>query len=167
MRDKIIMEMSICQSENGFSLEELVKKVADSYEKKVFANILKMNLQLSQVVLINGKSNMQCCSDGHLTLNGSFKRRIRTSLGEFKMIFWRVRCSKCGKHFAPLAKFIGLEHYQTKTLELEKLVVEATSGTNYRRAVKDFERDGKFPVPFHTAHGWMMRSDYDEIKISP
>ena len=171
MRNKTTMEMSICQAKNGFSLDELVKKVADSYEKKAFADILKMNLQLTQEVLMyrifNGKSNLQCCPDGHLTLNGSFDRRIRTSLGEFKMDFWRARCSKCGKCFTPLAKFIGLEHYQTKTHELEKLVVDAASGANYRRAVKGLERDGKLPVSFHTAHGWVMRSDCDEIKISP
>ena len=104
--------MSICQAENGFSLDELVKKLADSYEKKAFGEILKMNLLLNQEVLMhrisNGKSNHQCCSDGHLTMNGSFERRIRTSSGEFKMVFWRVRCSKCGKTFATLAKFIGL-----------------------------------------------------------
>ena len=117
--------------------------------------------------IFNGKSNLQCCSDGHLKLNGSFERRIRTSLGEFKMGFWRVRCSKCGKTFAPLAKFIGLGRYQTQTHKLEKLVVEAASGTNYRRAVNDLERDGKLSVSFHTAHGWVMRSDCDEIKISP
>ena len=84
--------------------------MADSYENKGFADILKMNLQLTQEVLMyrifNDKSNMHCCSDGHLTLNGSFDRRIRTSLGEFKMVFWRIRCSKCGKAFASLAKFI-------------------------------------------------------------
>jgi hypothetical protein len=95
------------------------KKVADSYGKKAFADILKMNLQLTQAVLMyrifNNKSNLQCCSDGYLTLNGSFERRIRTSLGEFKIVFWRVCCSKCGKTFAPLAKFIGLERYQTKS----------------------------------------------------
>ena len=117
--------------------------------------------------IFNGKSNLQCCPDGYLTLNGSFDRRIRTSLGEFKMDFWRVRCSKCGKCFTPLAKFIGLEHYQTKTHELEKLVVDAASGTNYRMAVKDLERDGKLPVSFHTAHARVMRSDCNEIKISP
>ena len=95
-----------------------------------------MNLQLTQEVLIyrifNDHDNQQCCPDGHLMLNGSFERRIRTSLGEFKMNFWRVRCSKCGKTFAPLAKFIGLERCQTKSNELEKLVIEAVSGTNYR-----------------------------------
>ena len=78
MRNEITMEMSICQAENGFSLDALVKKVADSYENKAFADILKMNLQLTQEVLMyrifNDKSNMHCCSDGHLTLNGSFDR---------------------------------------------------------------------------------------------
>ena len=127
MRSKITMEMSICQAENGFSLDELVKKFADAFENKAFAEILKMNLQLTQEVLMyrifNNSSSQKCCPDGHLTLNGSFERRIRTSLGEFKMDFWRVRCSMCGKTFAPLAKFIGLERYQTKSNELEKLVM--------------------------------------------
>ena len=44
--------MSICQAGNRFSLDELVKKSADSYVKKVFLNILKMNLQLPQEVLL-------------------------------------------------------------------------------------------------------------------
>ena len=118
MCSKNTMEMSICQAENGFSLDELVKKFTDAFKNKAFAEILKMNLQLTQEVLMyrifNDKSNMQCCSDEHLMLNDSFERRIRTSLGEFKMNFWRVRCSKCGKTFAPLAKFIGLECYQIK-----------------------------------------------------
>ena len=169
MRSKFNIEMSICQAENGFSLDELVKKLSDAFENKAFSEILKMNLQLTQEVLMhrifNNSCCLHCCADGHLMLNGSFKRRIRTSLGEFKMDFWRVRCSKCGKTFAPLAKFIGLKRYQTKTNELEKLVIEAVSGTNYRRAIKDLEQAGKFPVSFQTAHGWVMRSDCDEIKI--
>ena len=74
MHIKITMEMSICQAETGFSWDELVKKVADSYEKKAFSDILKMNLQLTQEVLMyqifNNKSNLQCCSDAHFTLNG-------------------------------------------------------------------------------------------------
>ena len=74
---------------------------------KALAEILKMNLQLTQEVLMyrifNNSSSQKCCLDGHLTLNGSFERRIRTSLGKFKMDFWRVRCLTCGKTFAPLA----------------------------------------------------------------
>ena len=102
MHDKITMEMSICQAEKGFFWEELVKKLADAFANKAFADILKMNLQLTQEVLMhrifNNSSSQKCCPDGHLTLNGGFECRIRTSLGEFKMDFWHVRCSKCGKN---------------------------------------------------------------------
>ena len=136
MRTKITMEMSICQAGNGFSLDELVKKFADAFENKAFAEILKMNLQLTQEVLIhrifNNSSSQKCCEDGHLTLNGGFERRIRTSLGEFKMDFWRVRCSKCGKTFAPLAKFIveGVLILRNSSLK-PKMVVDNANLLNY------------------------------------
>ena len=51
MRNKITMEMSICQAENGFSLDELVKKLADAFANKAFADILKMNLQNAITIL--------------------------------------------------------------------------------------------------------------------
>lgn len=61
-----------------------------------------MNLQLTQEVLLyrifNDSNSQKCCPDGHLTLNSGFERRIRTSPGEFKMDFWRIRCSKCCKN---------------------------------------------------------------------
>ena len=62
MHNKITIKMSIYQAENGFSLDELVKKVADSYENKAFADILKMNLQLTQEVSHNIFSSKQFCS---------------------------------------------------------------------------------------------------------
>ena len=40
MHNKVTMEMSICQAGNGFSLDELVKKLADAFENKAFADIL-------------------------------------------------------------------------------------------------------------------------------
>ena len=45
MHNKPTMEMSICQAENGFSLDELVKKLAAAFENKAFAEILKMKLE--------------------------------------------------------------------------------------------------------------------------
>ena len=168
MQGKISMDLSFCQSEEGFSLDELVSKLADVYERKAFSELLKMILQMVQEIqmyrILHGKADaMKCCSYGHLRLNGRFERRIRTSLGEFKMTFWRVSCSACGKTFSPLQRFIHLGRYQTKTNELEKLIVEAASETNYRRAVQELARDGKLPVSFHTAHGWVLRTDCDEI----
>ena len=34
MQGKISMDLSFCQSEEGFSLDELVSKLADVYERK-------------------------------------------------------------------------------------------------------------------------------------
>ena len=74
------MGMSLFQVENGFSLNKLVKKFADIFENKAFADILKMSLQLAQEVLMhrifNNTNHQKCCLNGHLTLNGSFERRI-------------------------------------------------------------------------------------------
>jgi len=170
MQGKISMELWFCQSEDGFSLDELVIKLSEIFEKKAFSELLKLILQLVQEVLISRimqrKGFMNCCSEGHLRLNGGFSRRIRTSLGEFEIDFWRVRCSECDKAFVPLQRFVGLGKYQTKTNELEKLVIETVSETNYRRAVSGLARNGKLSVPFQTTHGWMLRTDCDEIEIS-
>jgi len=171
MQGKISMDLSFCQAETGFSLDELVEKLADLFARKAFPELLKMVLQLVQEVLLyrifNGKPNApKCCAEGHLNLNGGQDRRIRTSLGEFKMPFMRVRCSHCGKTFVPLAKFIGLERYQTKSNELEKLVIEAACETNYRRAVSELARDGKIVLPHQTVHNWMLKTDCDEIQLS-
>ena len=71
----------------------------------------------------------------------------------------RKSCSASGTTFSPLQRFIHLGRYQTKTNELEKLVVEAASETNYRRAVQELARDGKLPI-------WVLRTNCDEIDIS-
>jgi hypothetical protein len=87
------------------------KKLAAAFENKAFAEILKMNLQLTQEVLMyrifNNSSNQSCCPDGHLMLNGSFDRRIRTSSGEFKMDFWRPVKGQIKGKFGILLTFTG------------------------------------------------------------
>ncbi len=98
MRNKITMEMSICQAGNGFSLDELVKKLAAAFENKAFADILKMNLQLTQEILMhrifNNSSSQKCCPEGHLTLNGSFERYQTKSNELKKLVIEAVRRKK-------------------------------------------------------------------------
>lgn len=170
MQGKITSELSFCLSENGFSLDELVKKLSDLFERKAMIELIRLILLLVQEVLMHrlfkGKSSMECCQGGTLRLNGSYRRRIRCSVGEIMLELWRVRCSFCGKTFVPLKRFINLGHYQTKTNELEQLVVEAASETSYRRGVAALKRDGKIEVPHRTAHDWLIRTDCDEIQLS-
>lgn len=53
MRSKITTDTSICQAENGFLGDELVKKYVDALENKAFVGILKMNLQLTDEHLMH------------------------------------------------------------------------------------------------------------------
>lgn len=50
MQGKTSMDLSFCQSEEGFSLGELVSKLADVYERKAFSELLKMILQMVQEI---------------------------------------------------------------------------------------------------------------------
>jgi len=42
------MDLLVCQSENGFSLDELVKKLSDAYENKPFSELLRTILMLTR-----------------------------------------------------------------------------------------------------------------------
>ena len=101
-----------------------------------------------------------------LALNGGYNRNIRTSVGEFTLRFKRVKCGKCDATHVPLQKLIQFRRYQTKTNELEKLVVETVSETSYRRSVAQLSRDGKITLPYRTAHEWVLKTDCDEIQVS-
>ena len=70
MQGKISMDLSFCQSDTGFSLDELVTKLEDVYERKAFAELLKMILQMIQEILIHrllrGRlDSLKCCDRGH------------------------------------------------------------------------------------------------------
>ena len=171
MQGKITSDLSFCLSENGFSLDELVIKLLEAFERKALPELLKLILMLVQEVLIyrilsKKCTSFSCCDTGNLRLNGSYNRRIRTSTGEVVLSLWRVQCSCCGKTFAPLKQFIDLGHYQTKTNELERTIVEAVAGTNYRRAVSSLYSNGKIKISHQTANRWVLATDCDEIGLS-
>ena len=90
MQGKITSELSFCLSKTGFSLDELVKTLADLFERKAMVELIRLILQLVQEVLMSrifeGKSSMTCCHGGTLQLNGSYRRRIRCSVGERRNI---------------------------------------------------------------------------------
>ena len=81
MQGKISMDLSFCQSETGFSLDELVTKLVDVYECKAFAELLKMILEMVQEILMyrifQGKSDaMKCCASSLSDLKASSARKI-------------------------------------------------------------------------------------------
>jgi hypothetical protein len=171
MQGKITSDLRFCLAENGFSLDELVFKLKELFENKAFSDLLRLILLLVQerlwTQILTGKdSAVKCCGNSCFKLNGGYERRLRTSIGEVKFYWFRVKCRKCGRTFTLLKEFLDLEKYQTKTHELERLVVNAVANDSYRRAVKGISENGLVNLSHHTAHNWLIRTDCDEIELS-
>lgn len=70
------MDLSFCQSGNGFPLDKLVIKLTDAFERKASGELLKMILQLVLEILYrifhSKQDTGKCGEERHLGLNGSF-----------------------------------------------------------------------------------------------
>ena len=66
MQGKCNIDLSFCLADNGFSLDELVFRLGELFEKKAFNQLLRLILMLVQEVLISrifagGKVPFECC----------------------------------------------------------------------------------------------------------
>lgn len=165
------MELVSAVSENGFSLDELVVKTKLLFEQKGMSAFVSFVLALVEETLLvdlcSGKKSWpwsQCCATPCLKVHDRRARSFRTSVGKVDIQWRRVICRQCGHMFIPLEKMLGIEKYQSKTAELEKMVTEIVSEQSYRRSSAHLETIGEIPVPKSSLHRWVMQSDCDEIE---
>lgn len=173
MNGIITMDILSATSENGFSLDELVYKTRDLFETKGMAGFVGLILEIVDEHLSTGIARKTiapnfntCCLNPHYELHSRTNRRFRTSAGEVSIKWRRLRCCHCGKTAIPLRSFLGLEAYQSKTAELEKLISEIVSEQSYRRSSSHLKSIGAIPVPKSTAHRWVAESDCDKMDTS-
>jgi len=171
MQEKLTLDLSFCLDEKGFSLDEFITVLRDTFEaENGLPKIVTLILQLYQESLlyhISKKTNQSitCCGQSNFVLNGSYDRRIRTTLGEINLSYHRIKCKECNKDIVPLKEHLSIDKYQTKTNELEEVIINAVSETTYRRAVNTVSEHGLINIPYRTAHDWVMRTDCDEIQL--
>jgi hypothetical protein len=152
-----------------FSLDELVFKTKELFETEGMVGFLRYFLiLLDQLVYLPwlGKVSRKdggCCSNPYFVVSQREEKPVFTSVGKLKILWTRLRCKHCRKSIVPLRHFLGLESYQKKTSELEKIVTEVVSEQSYRRTSSHLETIGSIPVPHTTLHRWVMKSDCDEI----
>lgn len=170
MQNIIAMKVLSATSEKGFSLDELVFRTKELFEKEGLAGFVGLILKLVDekicMNMVQGKTEhkgQSCCSQPRYDYHGQSDRQFRTSVGRVMIRWRRLRCVSCGKTVIPLREFLGLELYQSKTLELEKLVTEIVSEQSYRRSSNHLESIGSIPVPKSTAHRWVVQSECDQI----
>lgn len=174
MQHNVTCSLGVCLSEKGFSLDELVLRLNDLFENKAYSEILRHILLLTEELLrlpimLNSESRIKCaCGCGILVLNGHQSRQISTRLGKIKFDrLTRVKCSDCGKTFTLLLRFLCIDAYQSKTDELEKLVLEQVAGDSYRRANKNVRSMTGVQASHTTFHNWVLKTKADEIVIPP
>ena len=170
MQNIIAMEVLSATSEKGFSLDELVFRTKELFEKEGLAGFVGLILQLADericMNMVQGKikhNEHSCCSNPQYEHHDLSDRQFRTSVGKVIIRWRRLKCTNCGKTVIPLREFLGLELYQSKTSELEKLVTEIVSEQSYRRSSNHLESIGSIPVPRSTAHRWVVQSECDQI----
>ena len=158
-------------SEDGFSLDELVDKLKSLFESKGFPGIIELMLNLVQEKLIiesiSTAKRIWCdCPSPRYIMNGSYSRKVKTSLGQIKSLWRRIKCKYCSQECVPLKHFLGLKKHQYKSNELEQLVIDAASKDSYRRAAETVGAQGFVKVSHSTAHRWVMESDCDQLNFS-
>ena len=171
MQNSIALELASGLAEDGFSLDELVVKTKELFERKAMAEFVGLLLRLVDELiclrLVRGEGPWKprlCCEHPRYTYKDFLSRTFRTSVGEVTILWRRLECVNCRASPVPLREFLGLERYQKKTSELENLVVEVVSEQSYRRSTRHLDLIGEIPVPKSTAHRWVMESGCDRIE---
>jgi hypothetical protein len=170
MQNSITLEVLSAVSEKGFSLDELVIETKALFEKEGMAGVIGLILSLFDekvcMEIVGGKRKVKkpCCSQPRYNHQGRLNRQFRTSVGTVRIRWRRLECQHCGGSTIPLREYLGLEPYQSKTSELEKMVTEVVSEQSYRRSSCHLDIIGQIPVPKSTAHRWIAESDCDAIE---
>ena len=127
------MDLEFCLSGQQFSLDILVIKLSELFHSRDFCQILRLVLMLVEKILIlrllKGRGEGCPCGGGRRTLNGSFPRGIRTSLGTVSLPFRRV--ARIADHPEALRQQGGMG---------EALAGEVRGQSRRRHPAQEFER---------------------------
>lgn len=156
-------------AEEQFSLDELVLRVRGIMEEKGVPGMLRLILELlDELWAIRATRQGQfpgerCCASPRYEIKDRLERQLRTSVGTVDFKWRRLRCRACKKHLVPMRRWLALQPWQSKTHELERLVVDVVSQQSYRRSSEHLHAIGEIPVPKSTAHRWVAQSPCDEL----
>jgi hypothetical protein len=102
----------------------------------------------------------RACPCGHTRyeLKDRLPRQLHTSVGTVEFRWRRLACRHCDKTWCPLREFLGLERWQSKSAELERIAVEVVSEQSYRRGSRHLAVAGEIPVAKSALHRWVVES---------
>jgi len=165
MQQLIGLELSATTSELRFTLDELVIKVRELFTEQGMAQVVTLILHLVDELQAMRHTSGQAtparvCACGHTRyeLKDRLARQLHTSVGTVAFRWRRLACRQCDKTWCPLREFLGLEPWQSKSAELERIAVEVVSEQSYRRGSRHLAVAGEIPVAKSTLHRWVVES---------
>jgi len=173
MQGKCNMDLNFSTSKEGFSFDEVVLRVSELFNgPDGLAKITSVIISLLQEIMVGRLSkshtlpHIKCCDAQHLCLHDRRARSFKCTLGIVKLNLWRVRCTHCGHTHILLANWLKFPSlYSRKSSELEKIVIDAVTGTSYRRASAQIVNDHLPHVPKSTMNDWLLRTNCDELNF--
>lgn len=162
------LNISACLSGLSFSFDELILETKALFEREGVIGFLRILIAMVDSYVVShwlDRTDLSCCGSALLVKSGKRSKLMYTSLGQVNLEWTRLRCKSCGKLHHPLKEFFGLDRYQTKSSELEKICLEVISAESYRKS--SFTISNLTPVRFNyrTLHGWVMKTQGAEIKV--
>lgn len=155
-------------AEEQFSLDELVIELRRVVQEEGLSGLLRLVLEaLDELWAIracreNRLPGVAGCGHGRWEVKDRVPRRLRTGGGVVQFKWRRLVCRVCGKQTVPMRQWLGLQRWQSKTGELEQVVMETVADQSYRRSTRHLETIGVIPVPKSTAHRWVAQSGCDQ-----
>jgi len=165
---KFSLNITACLSGLWFFFDELILETKILFEKEGVLGFLRVLIAMIDSFVVDqwiGRTDLNCCPSASLVRSGKRSKMLYTSLGQVDLEWTRLRCKNCGKLHHPLKEFFGLDRYQTKSSELEKICLEVIPSESYRKST--FTISNLTPVSFNhrTLHGWVMKTQGADIKV--
>src|SRR3990167_1496832 len=109
MDQKFAMHLGVkLAKEEGFSLDELVFKTKELFEKEGMVGFLRYFLiLLDQLVYLPWLGQVPrkdggCCKNPYFVVSQKEEKPVFTSVGKLKILWTRLRCKCCRKSIVPL-----------------------------------------------------------------
>ena len=169
MQTTLALTLHTILAEEQFSLDELVIVLRKVIQEEGMPGLLKLILEVADELWAiracrEGKlPGPSCCDKAKWEIKDRVQRRLRTSGGEVRFNWRRLVCKNCRKQLVPMRQWLRLERWQSKSSELERIVVETVTEQSYRRSSNHLDTIGVIPVPKSTAHRWVAQTSCDEL----
>lgn len=169
MQTTVALTLHAVLAEEQLSLDELVLALRKVFHEEGLPGLLRLILEVAdewwsiKACRQGELPGVHCCGQAQWEIKDRVERRIRTSGGVVRFSWRRLVCRHCRKQVVPMRRRLRLERWQSKTSELERVVVETVADQSYRRSTNHLTTIGVIPVPKSTAHRWVAQSSCDEL----